>query len=89
MEMTETAWTALGWIGTVIFLTSFLVKNRGLLHLLGMFGSIVKLVYTLHYALWPLVFNWALLIVIELVQWVRYRRDKSAPEIEECIKCLR
>lgn len=87
MLLNENAWEAIGWVGTFIFLASFLVKTRRLLHLLGLIGSLVKLAYTYHYRLWPLVVNWALLILIELVQWHRYRKDNSKPEIEECIKC--
>jgi hypothetical protein len=46
-----------------------------MLHALGLLGSVIKLAYTLHYGLWPLVVNWALLIVIEAVQWWRYRNE--------------
>lgn len=87
MVITEQMWTAFGWVGTAIFVASFLVKNRSLLHLLGFVGCIIKLFYTLHYSLWPLVVNWLLLIAIEFVQWVRYRKDDTKPSIEECIKC--
>jgi|GEM_PF-2307519 len=85
--MTEAMWTALGWTGTSIFLASFLVKDRGLLHLLGLVGCVVKLVYTWHYALWPLAANWLILIGIELAQWWRYRGDHNKPTIEECTRC--
>jgi hypothetical protein len=87
MLMTDAMWTALGWCGTVIFVGSFLVKDRSVLHLLGMVGSIVKLIYTWHYALWPLVTNWALLIAIEAVQWWRYKNDHNKPSVEECVRC--
>lgn len=83
MVMTEGMWQMIGWLGTAIFVGSFLVKDRSLLHLLGLIGSIVKLVFTLHYELWPLVANWVLLIGIELVQWIRFRKDHSVPTIEE------
>lgn len=85
--MSELHWSIVGWIGTVIFVASFTVKDRALLHLLGLVGCIVKLGYTLHYRLWPLVVNWALLIIIELVQYVRYRRDHSQPSTDERITC--
>lgn len=85
--MSEPMWSGLGWIGTVIFVASFIVKDRAYLHLLGLLGCIVKLVYTFHYGLWPLVVNWALLIVIESVQWWRYRKDHSKPSIQECLRC--
>lgn len=87
MQLTEQAWSAIGWIGTLIFVMSFLVKNRSMLHLLGMIGSAIKLAYTLHYELWPLVVNWVLLIGIELAMWIKYRGDKTEPKMEECIKC--
>lgn len=83
MVMTEGMWTMLGWFGTVIFVSSFLVKDRSILHFMGMVGSLVKLFYTLHYQLWPLVVNWILLVFIELVQWIRYRKDHSVPTVEE------
>lgn len=85
--MTEVHWSILGWIGTVIFVASFLIKDRALLHALGLVGCCVKLVYTYHYKLWPLVVNWILLIVIELIQWIRYRKDHEKPTIEEFLKC--
>lgn len=77
----------MGWLGTAIFLTSFLVKNRGLLHLLGLVGSAVKLVYTWHYALWPLAANWLILIGIEAIQWWRYRDDTGPASLDECLRC--
>lgn len=85
--MNEIAFTTLGWCGTVIFVGSFLVKDRVYLHLIGLIGCIVKLIYTWHYSLWPLVVNWALLIIIETVQLFRYRKDHGKPTIEECIRC--
>lgn len=85
--MSENQWSALGWVGTVIFVASFLVKNRSHLHALGLCGCVVKLAYTSHYRLWPLVVNWLLLIVIEAVQWVRYRNDREKPTLEECLRC--
>jgi len=85
--MTEAMWTTLGWLGTSIFITSFLVKDRGLLHLLGLIGCVVKLVYTWHYSLWPLMANWLVLICIESVQWWRYRSDSGKPSVDECVRC--
>ncbi len=85
--MSEQMWTSLGWVGTVIFVGSFLIKDRAYLHLLGLVGCVVKLVYTWHYSLWPLVVNWILLIVIEAVQWWRYRHDHQKPTLSECIRC--
>lgn len=73
--MTEAMWTALGWLGTGVFVSSFVVKHRGMLHALGLVGSVIKLAYTYHYGLWPLVVNWILLVVIEAVQWLRYRNE--------------
>jgi len=73
--VSEIAWTYLGWFGTAIFVSSFLVKDRENLHLLGLVGSVIKLAYTYHFGLWPLVVNWILLVVIETVQWVRFRRS--------------
>lgn len=58
-------WEIIGWFGTAIFVTSFLFKNRKTLHLVGLIGAIVKLVYTMHYGLLPLIVNWILLIIIE------------------------
>lgn len=80
-------WPIIGWVGTSIFVASFLVRDRSLLHLLGLIGCVVKLIYTLHYQLTPLVVNWVLLIVIEAFQWWRFTRDHSKPTIEERINC--
>lgn len=85
--MSELNWSILGWAGTIIFVASFLVKDRALLHALGLVGCIVKLVYTSHYRLWPLVVNWVLLIIIESVQWFRYRKDHTKPSKDEIFKC--
>lgn len=85
-QLTESAWDIVGWTGTVIFLASFFIKDRALLHLLGLVGCIIKLAYTYHFRLWPLVVNWLLLIVIELVQYFRYRNNHEKPKIDEIIK---
>lgn len=85
--MEEMHWSIIGWAGTAIFVASFIVKDRALLHLLGLIGCTVKLVYTYHYRLWPLIVNWGLLIIIECVQWVRYRKDHSKPTSDEIFKC--
>lgn len=85
--MSEIHWTIIGWLGTAIFVASFLVKNRGLLHLFGLFGCVVKLAYTWHYDLWPLAANWVLLIGIEAVQWWRHRSDGSLATLDDCINC--
>lgn len=85
--MTEFHWELVGWAGTVVFVASFLVKDRALLHFLGFVGCIIKLRYTYHYKLWPLVVNWILLIIIEWVQWMRYKKDHSKPTVEEFLKC--
>jgi hypothetical protein len=85
--MSDLHWSIIGWTGTVIFVASFLVRDRALLHLLGLVGCMVKLVYTYHFRLWPLVVNWVLLIIIESVQWVRYRKDNAKPSLEEFFQC--
>jgi len=85
--MSELAWSIVGWTGTVIFLASFLAKDRALLHALGLVGCVVKLGYTYHLQAWPLVVNWILLIFIEAYQWYRYRRDHANPSLEEFLKC--
>lgn len=87
--MGESGWNILGWVGAAVFVTSFLVKSRSLLHLLGLLGSVIKLVYTWHYKLWPLAVNWAILIVIEAIQWWRNRKNPAKPTVDECIDCQR
>jgi hypothetical protein len=54
---------AIGWLGTAIFVASFLFKDRTHLHVVGIVGAAVKLVYTLHYGLMPLAVNWVLVIL--------------------------
>jgi len=63
--MPEQYWAAIGWLGAITFCTSFLIKSRRWLHAVGLVGASIKFVYTLHYELWPLVANWAILIFIE------------------------
>lgn len=63
--MSEQYWAAVGWLGTIIFCASFLIKSRRWLHAVGLVGVLIKFVYTLHYELWPLLANWAILIFIE------------------------
>jgi hypothetical protein len=63
--MSEQLWAAIGWLGTIIFCASFLIKSRRWLHAVGLVGAIIKLVYTWHYQLWPLAANWVILIFIE------------------------
>ena len=64
---------AIGWGATILFVASFLVKQRSLLHLLGFAACIFKMVYSYHYHVWPLFANWVILFFIEIVQWWRYR----------------
>jgi hypothetical protein len=59
-------WELVGWTGTFIFVVSFILKDRRMLHLVGLIGAIIKLVYTMHYGLMPLIVNWILLIGIEI-----------------------
>jgi len=66
-------WAIIGWIGTAIFCASFLIPSRRWLHRVGALGAIVKLIYTWHYQLWPLMANWVILIVIEL--YGSFKRD--------------
>jgi hypothetical protein len=85
--MSNFYWSLVGWVGTVIFVASFLVNDRALLHALGLVGCLVKLSYTYHIKAWPLVVNWVLLIVIEAIKWFRYRKDHDKPLIEQFFKC--
>jgi hypothetical protein len=66
---------AIGWASTVLFVTSFLVRNRSVLHLLGFFACILKLIYSYEHAVWPLFVNWVILLFVQAYQYFAYRRD--------------
>jgi ABC-type sulfate transport system permease component len=71
---------ALGWISTVLFLGSFLFKDRATLHLVGFVACIFKMAYSYHHAVWPLFTNWVILLVVDAVQWWRYKAGKVGSE---------
>jgi hypothetical protein len=62
-----------GWLSTALFLGSFCLKDRAQLHLVGFIACIFKMIYSYHHAVWPLFVNWVILLVVDLIQWVRYR----------------
>lgn len=64
--MEQYQWEIIGWIGTFIFVASFLFKERKHLHIIGIIGSVVKLIYTYHHGLVPLTVNWLLVIFTHL-----------------------
>jgi hypothetical protein len=66
---------AIGWASTVLFVTSFLVRNRSVLHLLGFFACILKLIYSYEHAVWPLFVNWVILLFVQAYQYFAYRRE--------------
>jgi hypothetical protein len=59
----------IGWTSTVLFISSFLVKKRSVLHAVGFIACLFKMVYSYHYAVWPLFVNWVVLIGVQLYQW--------------------
>ena len=67
----------LGWTATAVFIASFLVKNRSMLHLLGFGACILKMVYTWEYHVMPLFVNWVLLFAIELYQYFQYKKKEK------------
>lgn len=67
----------IGWCSTALFISSFLVRRRSLLHALGLAACILKMVYSYHYSVWPLFVNWVLLLFIELVQWRKYLKEEE------------
>ena len=72
--MVEIDWLeAIGWLSAILFVASFLVKNRSTLHLLGAVACIFKLIYSYEHAVWPLFANWVILIVVQTVQFFRLR----------------
>lgn len=64
---------AIGWASTVLFVSSFLVRNRSVLHLLGFFACILKLIYSYQHAVWPLFVNWVILLFVQAYQFFVYR----------------
>ena len=79
MEFSYILMEAIGWLATFIFIASFLVKDRSLLHFLGFIACIFKMIYSYHYHVYPLFVNWVLLFFIELYQWKTYKKP-SLPE---------
>ena len=75
----------IGWISTCLFISSFLVRKRSLLHSLGFAACIFKMIYSYHYHVWPLFVNWVLLFFIELYQWRSYKSEEQA-SIDEKIE---
>jgi hypothetical protein len=65
---------SVGWLATAIFVASFLVKDRSLLHLLGFIACIFKMFYSYHYHVYPLFANWVILFFIEIYQWKTYKK---------------
>lgn len=66
----------IGWTSTVLFVSSFLVKDRAKLHLIGFIACIFKLVYSYEHAVWPLFVNWVILFFVQLYQFLVYRNHK-------------
>ena len=72
----------IGWASTVLFVGSFLVKERAALHLIGFFACIFKLVYSYEHAVWPLFVNWVILLFVQAYQFFVYRRQKNQDVLE-------
>lgn len=64
---------AIGWLSTILFVLSFMVKDRSMLHLLGAIACVFKLIYSYEHAVWPLFANWVILIFVQTIQFVRLR----------------
>jgi len=64
---------AIGWASTVLFVASFLVRNRSALHAIGFFACILKLIYSYQHAVWPLFVNWVILLFVQAYQYLAYR----------------
>lgn len=74
----------IGWSATALFVSSFLVKKRSLLHFLGFTACILKMIYSYEYHVWPLFANWVILFFIDIYQWYTYhKKDKTAPVAAE------
>lgn len=63
----------IGWLSTIIFVASFMVKDRATLHLLGFVACIFKLVYSYQHAVWPLFVNWVILLFVQAYQFYAHR----------------
>lgn len=66
----------IGWISTVLFVLSFVVKDRVTLHGLGAVACVFKLIYSYHHQVWPLFVNWVILIIVQVIQVIRLRAQK-------------
>lgn len=73
----EIAIEVIGWTSTTLFISSFLVSKRSLLHGLGFAACIFKIIYSYHYHVWPLFVNWVLLLGIELYQYYNYKKKEK------------
>jgi len=64
-------WELIGWTGALVFVLSLTLQNRRMLHSVGLIGAIIKLIYSAHYGLMPLIANWILVIGIEIYVLIR------------------
>ena len=67
----------IGWTSTILFVASFLVKDRSVLHLIGFFACIFKLIYSYEHAVWPLFVNWVILLFVQAYQFFKYRKKST------------
>lgn len=68
---------AIGWIGTALLVVSYLIKDRKNLHFIALISTLLKLSYTYVHAVWPLFFNWLILIVVHCIQLFKIFREKG------------
>lgn len=65
-----------GWIGTAIVLSSMLMTNINKLRIVNITGSVVSAIYAALCNTWPVVFLNAGMIIINVAQLIRVRKQK-------------
>jgi len=59
---------AIGWIGTLALVFSYIVKTRKMLHVIAFVSTCLKLYYCYVHAVWPLFANWAALFFVHIAK---------------------
>lgn len=65
-----------GWIGTAIVLSSMLMTNINNLRIVNITGSVVSAIYAALCNTWPVVFLNLGMIIINVAQLIRVRKQK-------------
>lgn len=71
---------ALGWLGTLILVLSYLVRTRMTLHVIALISTLMKLYYCYEREVWPLFANWAVLVLVHIYKIIEIRNENKRLE---------